>query len=52
MTQENVENRIAMHNTSGYGNHYTSQTDDWTLFVVINCVSLSQAMKIENTSSR
>ena len=46
-TQENVESRIARHNDATYGTHYTSYTNDWKVFLVISCVSVGQAMKIE-----
>ena len=47
ITQESVENRLEMHNKSGYGNHYTSQNSDWEIFLVITCFLVSQSMKIE-----
>ena len=47
ITQESIENRLELHNNSGYGNHYTSQSSDWEVFLVIPCISVSQSMKIE-----
>jgi len=47
ITQDNVESRLEKHNNSSYGNHYTSQTKDWEIFIVIPCDSVAQSMKIE-----
>ena len=47
ITQESVEDRLEMHNKSGYGNHYTSQSSDGEIFLIIPCISVSQSMKIE-----
>ncbi len=46
-TQDSVEERVAKHNASSYGYHYTSKADDWQIFLVIECDTISQAMKIE-----
>lgn len=47
ITQESVESRLEMHKESGYGNHYTSQSSDWEIFLVIPYASVSQSIKIE-----
>lgn len=47
ITQESIENRLTMHNSGGYGKHFTSSTQDWQLFLVLPCNTVSQAMKIE-----
>lgn len=47
-TQEEVIDRLEKHNKQFYGtNHFTSQTDDWVLFCVIECASVKQALLIE-----
>jgi len=52
-SQTTPEERLAKHNTAFYlGQHYTSATSDWTLFLVISCTSFSQARKIENHIKR
>ena len=47
MSQEHVADRILKHNSSFYEAHYTSKTSDWELYYIIECVTISQAMKIE-----
>ncbi|MFA7444568.1 MAG: GIY-YIG nuclease family protein [Flavobacteriaceae bacterium] len=47
VTQDDVTSRLEKHNTSQYGKHYTSQTQDWEVFFTIECESLAQALKIE-----
>jgi putative endonuclease len=47
ITQESVESRLEKHLNSGYGNRYTSQADDWIIFLVIPCNSVAQSLKIE-----
>ena len=47
MSQEQIADRISKHNTSFYGAHYTSKTSDWELYYIIECVTISKAMKIE-----
>ena len=47
ITQESVDGRLQLHNSSSYGNHFTSQAADWVVFLVIECDSVSQSMKIE-----
>ena len=46
-TQDSVEERVVKHNASYYGYHYTSKAGDWQIFLVIECDTISQAMKIE-----
>ena len=52
MTHESTLERIAKHNSSFYGVHYTSKTEDWELFHFIECVSIEQAMRIEKHIKR
>ena len=47
MSQEKIADRILKHNTSFYGAHYTSKTSNWELYYNKECVTISQAMKIE-----
>ena len=47
ITQDSVESRLEMHNKSMYGNHFTSQSSDWKIFLFIPCTSISQSVKIE-----
>ena len=47
MSQELIADRTLKHNTSFYGAHYTSKTSDWEFYHAIECVTISQAMKIE-----
>lgn len=46
-TQESVESRVEKHNNSSYGSHYTSNANDWQVFLIIPCNSVNQAMRIE-----
>ena len=46
ITQESMENRLEIHNKSGYGDHYTSQSSDWEIFLIIPCISVSLSIKI------
>ena len=47
MTQENLQERIAKHNSSFYGSKYTSKAKDWELYHHLECTTVSQALKIE-----
>ena len=47
ITHESVENRLLMHNNATYGNHFTSRVNDWEIFLIILCSTVSQSMKIE-----
>ena len=47
ITQQSVGGRLLNHNLSSYGRHFTSQADDCAVFLVIECKSVSQSMKIE-----
>ena len=47
ITQDNVKSRLQIHNNSGYGTQYTSQANDWQIFLIIPCGSVLQSMKIE-----
>ncbi|MDA3911916.1 MAG: GIY-YIG nuclease family protein [Bacteroidales bacterium] len=47
-TSLNSSERLEKHNTKYYGDKkYTSKTDDWVLFLEIECNSMKQAMFIE-----
>ncbi|MBT8263767.1 MAG: GIY-YIG nuclease family protein [Muriicola sp.] len=43
-----LSNRVVEHNTGFYRNSYTAKTNDWTVFLQIECLNRSQARKIEN----
>ena len=46
--QDSLDKRIEKHNNSAYGNHrFTSQTDDWKLFLKINTIDYSHAIRLE-----
>ncbi len=47
ITRESVEQRILKHNTQYYGQKFTAITNDWELFLAIECSSIEQAMAIE-----
>ena len=48
LTQENIKSRIEKHNTSKYGrDKFTSFSDDWELYLVLNCVDYSHAVRLE-----
>jgi len=42
-----IEVRINQHNTKVYPHSYTKQADDWEPFIKIECLSRTQARKIE-----
>jgi len=45
---EDLESRIAKHNSHDYGDHrYTAKADDWKLLLSIVCDSYPQAIRIE-----
>ncbi len=46
-TKENIDSRLDKHNTGAYGQHFTSQVNDWELYFTIECETISQALKIE-----
>ena len=47
-TQNGVEQRIFEHNNQTYGKSvYTAKTIDWELFLLIECHSFNQALRIE-----
>ena len=47
-TQEGMENRLAAHNSAKYGkSHFTSHTNDWTLFLFIPTSDFAKAIRIE-----
>jgi putative endonuclease len=47
VSTETVEERLTKHNTGLYGQHFTSQTNDWKIFLVIPCDCNAQMLKIE-----
>jgi putative endonuclease len=47
ITQESVLSRLEKHNNGFYNNTYSAISNDWSLFLIIDCVTLSQAIKIE-----
>ena len=47
-TQESIEERLEKHDTGLYGKSYTANlSGKWELFLLIECYSASQALKIE-----
>ncbi len=47
-TQNGVEQRLLEHNNQFYGSSvFTATTNDWKLFLSIECNSFSQALRIE-----
>ena len=44
----NVDERITQHNLGFYKSAFSKQATDWKLFWSIECVSRTQALKIEN----
>ncbi len=52
-SQEEIEGRLDKHNKQSYGTkHFTSQTNDWQQYLVIDCESMKQALKIEKHIKR
>ncbi len=52
-SQESIELRLTKHNQKIYGDkHFTSQTDDWDAFYVIECKDIKQALRIEKHIKR
>ena len=47
ITHETAEERIKKHNSKHYGSKFTAFTNDWILFISIECEKISQAMAIE-----
>lgn len=47
VTQDDLISRITKHNQRSYGQTYTSQTDDWELFLFIECPEYLSAVRIE-----
>jgi putative endonuclease len=41
------ENRLEQHNSNFYDSAYTKKANDWKKFLLIECESKSQALKIE-----
>ncbi len=47
-TQETVELRLEKHNKHGYGKHrFTAVADDWNIYLIMETVDYSQAIRIE-----
>jgi len=52
-TELQPEMRLEMHNKQHYGNtKYTAKTNDWELFLVIDCIDIAKAQKIERYIKR
>jgi putative endonuclease len=48
-TQNSFEQRLFEHNHKTYGMHvFTAKTNDWKLFLLIECESITHALKIES----
>jgi putative endonuclease len=47
ITQETIESRLEKHNNGFYSDSYSTITNDWKVFLVIECNSVSQSMLIE-----
>jgi putative endonuclease len=47
ITQESIESRLEKHNSGFYSDSYSIITNDWEVFLVIECNSVSQSMLIE-----
>jgi putative endonuclease len=47
LTTDNFELRIEKHNNKFYENKFTSKGIPWERFLVIECLTISQAVKIE-----
>jgi putative endonuclease len=47
ITQETIESRLEKHNSGYYSDSYSIITNDWEVFLVIECNSVSQSMLIE-----
>lgn len=47
ITTESIYERLLLHNSSGYGQHYTSQVTDWEIFHFIECSCTKQMIQIE-----
>lgn len=51
-TQMELSERIIKHNSGFYDKTYSSFTSDWQLFLIIECVSVNQAIQIEKHIKR
>ena len=48
VTQDDVVLRIKIHNDSSYGKHrFTAKANDWKLFLFIDCLDYSHALRVE-----
>jgi putative endonuclease len=47
ITQENIQSRLEKHNNGFYKDSYSVITNDWELFLLVECDSVSQSMLIE-----
>jgi putative endonuclease len=45
---EDIEKRMVLHNSAFFGGSYTSRSDDWTIYLTIECISRQQAREIES----
>ena len=46
-TQEGVDSRLEKHNSKLYADAYSSFTNDWEIFLNLECADYSQAVRIE-----
>jgi putative endonuclease len=52
-TTQSVEDRLEMHISGYYGpEKFTADLDDWKIFLIIACNSISEARKIESHIKR
>jgi putative endonuclease len=51
-TQDDVYSRLEKHNLKGYGNTYTAFTNDWEIYLIIECETYAQAINIERYIKR
>lgn len=51
-THESLETRISHHRCGYYHQSYTKISDDWELFLSIDCETISQALSIEKHIKR
>ena len=47
-TGQHPEDRLKQHNESFFGSSsFSARTNDWRFFIMINCISIEQALRIE-----
>ena len=47
-----IENRLVEHNEGKYKKAFTKKAKDWSVFLLINCATKQQALKIEKHIKR